>query len=178
MITISQDLIILHGGSGVARGGSFYLERGGNEKKEVKVPTTATLTKPLLPGLPSGRSRGHSPTSKQARTRVWSNSRPTCRRGGQSVPTAEEDRTPATGEDRACLLPRRTERLPPGRTECLLPRRSECACRRAGQLMCACRREGQRAPAAGEDKEYLPPGWTECTCRRRGLNVPAAREGS
>ena len=157
MITISQDLI-LHGGSGVACGGSFNLERGGKEK-EVKVPTTATLTKPLLPGLPSGRSRGHSPTSKQARSRGW-------------------PIVPAAGEDRACLLPRRTERLPPGRTECLLPRRSECACRRAGQLMCACRREGQRAPAAGEDKEYLPPGWTECTCRRRGLNVPAAREGS
>ena len=47
----SQDLIILHGGSGVARGGSFNLERGGKEEKEVKVPTTATLTKPLLPGL-------------------------------------------------------------------------------------------------------------------------------
>ena len=125
VIRISKDLI-LHGGSGVACGGSFNLERGGKEKKEVKVPTTATLTKPLLPGLPSGRSRGHSPTSKQARTRVWSNSRPTCRRGGggqsachrggqnacrrggqnacrregQSVPTAEEDRTPAAGEDR------------------------------------------------------------------------------
>ena len=138
----------------------------------MKVPTTATLTKPLLPGLPSGRSRGHSPTSKQARTRVWSNSRPTCRRGGGG------QRAPAAGEDRACLLPRRTERLPPGRTECLLSRRCECACRRAGQLMCACRREGQRAPAAGEDKEYLLPGWTECTCHRGGLNVPAAREGS
>ena len=47
---MGQDLI-LHGGSGVARGGSFNLERGGKEEKEVKVPTTATLTKPSLPGL-------------------------------------------------------------------------------------------------------------------------------
>ena len=141
MITISQDLIILHGGSGVARGGSFYLERGGNEKKEVKVPTTATLTKPLLPGLPSGRSRGHSPTSKQARTRVWSNSRPTCRRGGQ--------RAPAAGEDRACLLPRRTERLPPGRTERAYCRGGQNACRRGGQSAC-CRGEVS-VPVAGQD---------------------------
>ena len=84
-MTISQDLIILHGGSGVACGGSFNLERGGKEKKEVKVPTTATLTKPLLPGLPSGRSRGHSPTSKQA-----------C---GPIMLAAGEDRMPAAGED-------------------------------------------------------------------------------
>ena len=35
-----------------------------------------------------------------------------------------------------------------------------------------------RAPAAGEDKEYLPPGWAERACRKGGLNVPAAREGS
>ena len=82
MITISQDLI-LHGGSSVVYGRSLNLKRGGKEK-EVKVPTTATLTKPLLPGLPSGRSRGHSPTSKQA-----------C---GPIIPAAGEDRTPAAGK--------------------------------------------------------------------------------
>ena len=38
------------------------------------IPTTATMTKPLLPGLPSGRSRGHSQTSKQARSCVRPNS--------------------------------------------------------------------------------------------------------
>ena len=135
----------------------------------MKVPTTATLTKPLLPGLPSGRSRGHSPTSKQARSRVWPNS--TCRRGGPSMttagedttpaagedrtPAAGEDRTPAAGKDRACLLPGRT---------CLLPRRSECACQREGQLVCACRRGGLNIPAAGEDNA--------------GQCVPAAKEGS
>ena len=85
VITISQDLI-LHGGSGVACGGSFNLERGGKEKKVVKVPTTTTLTKPLLPGLPSGRSHGHSPTLKQA-----------C---GPIMLAAGEDRMPAAGEDR------------------------------------------------------------------------------
>ena len=112
MIKNSQDLI-LHGGSGVARGGSFNLERGGKEE-EMKVPTTATLTNPLLPGLPSGRSRGHNLMSKLARSCVWPNS--TCCQGGQSMPTAGEDRTPAAGKDRESLLPRRTERLPPGRT--------------------------------------------------------------
>ena len=127
---MSQDLIILHGGSGVACGGSFNLERGGKEKEEVKVPTTATLTKPLLPGLPSGRSRGHSPTSKQARSRGW-------------------PIVPAAGEDRACLLPRRTERLPPGRTERAYCRGGQNACRRGGQSAC-CRGEVS-VPVAGQD---------------------------
>ena len=115
--TISQDLI-LHGGSGLACGGSFNLERGGKEKKEVKVPTTATLTKPLLPGSPS--RRGHSPTSKQACGPIVPAAgenraclppgriERACRRGGQSVHTAGEDRTPAVlpaaGED-VCYLP-------------------------------------------------------------------------
>ena len=104
VITISQDLI-LHGGSGVACSRSFNLERGGKEK-EVKVPTTATLTKPLLPGLPS--RRGHSPMSKQA-----------C---GPIVPAAREDRV--------CLPPGRTERAcrRGGQNACRPRGRSACCC--------------------------------------------------
>ena len=54
------------------------------------------LTKPLLPGVPSGRSRGHSLTSKQARSPVGPSStcrqenyvaareKDSCHRGGES----------------------------------------------------------------------------------------------
>ena len=131
-IALARNGSLTFGGSGVACGGSFNLERGGKEKKEVKVPTTATLTKPLLLGLPPGRKEscrrgGESPAAGEVRV-LPPGRKESCHRGGKSPGRKESCHRGGKSPGRV---------LPPGRKE---------SCRRGGE-----------SPAAGEER-VLPPG--------------------